>query len=544
MRTTRTTKLLAERGDALYIRRPRWSLWAMGATAVILSSGVILGWWRLTARGDVAIYSPGHVTSAHAMWDTNCAVCHAGDGHGGFLRRVSDDACLQCHSEVATVHNPHQSTMVRQVSLNDGSQAMVSSQCATCHIEHRGYKALIASAADTCVRCHRDVSMFTKGTPEIDSKVTRFAVGSHPGFGRSVFVATTGKAAQSTGQDPTPLIFSHSDHLSNPRLKPRPGESEKCTVCHELAEPGPGIRPDQRYMKPVSYEKHCKDCHRMELVAGTNTPIPHVSMDDLRPLLITYADSPRHFRDVLAAMKPQERQDALLKKIPARDAFHRATTVQLAPDDWVTEQAKGFWAAIGKWYDDQGDQLHGMDAVKAEIQRAQNNVEELNKGKPWAGVVPTVPLIPEVLEFYVTHPKDKNDQKCGLCHKLSENAALPATTSPAKAPSTIHFDTVRTGITSAPRRWYVNSVFSHSVHSFVDGTQQPPRPTKCTVCHAKAESSDAMTDILLPGIDTCVKCHHSPDETGHGAETNCLSCHPFYHDRNARHAPAEQMIWV
>jgi hypothetical protein len=273
-------------------------------------------------------------------------------------------------------------------------------------------------------------------------------------------------------------------------------------------------------------------------------------MDIIRPLLGGYADRDGYFRALLAAMPPDQQKTALVQTIvktgPAPTYKKTTTTVTITADQWVAKQTKPFWDAIKKWYTDDSNQLPGLDEIKTALGAQTEFPAELKNAK--------------TLEFYITHSKDKNDNKCGLCHKLSddapalaslrENAGPPMAAAtvmgyqtrpaPTTAPSPAQFDTLPTGITSAPRRWYVNSVFDHSAHRFDDKSQ---RAMSCLECHAKAMSSEQMSDVLLPEIDNCVKCHHAADKTGPGAVDSCLACHPFYHDRSMQSGtPLSAMI--
>lgn len=63
--------------------------------------------------------------------------------------------------------------------------------------------------------------------------------------------------------------------------------------------------------------------------------------------------------------------------------------------------------------------------------------------------------------------------------------------------------------------WMPHANFNHERHQSV----------ACTECHA-ALTSRETSDILLPGIATCEKCHHSGKD---GAEARCFECHT-YHD--------------
>jgi hypothetical protein len=65
-------------------------------------------------------------------------------------------------------------------------------------------------------------------------------------------------------------------------------------------------------------------------------------------------------------------------------------------------------------------------------------------------------------------------------------------------------------------RWFSHAIFSHEEHRFL----------KCLECHAGAAKSQETSDILLPGIQTCERCHHAGQEA---AESRCFECHT-YHD--------------
>jgi len=548
MRPTRTAKSAASRVDETYVQRRRSPLILL---LTLLALAVSIAWWALhQTRGNAAIYSPGHVASVHMAWDNNCAECHDGDGRGGFTKHVSDSACLKCHKDVATVHSPHQSTMVQTISMAGGSHAFLSAHCAECHVDHRGHETLLARNDSTCLQCHRDVTKFTKGTPKIQVKVTAFALDAHPNFGRALIPKSGGTTGPTAMMDSTPLIFNHKSHLEKADIK-----SRGCTGCHEPPAPagqGVGVGNDQRYMQPVSFEKHCASCHPMEAVAGTNTRIPHVAMDLVRPLLGAYADAEGHFRQVLAAMTPEQRNAILIEKIPTYGPpplkkKTGTTTIQHTPEEWAAGQAKNFWAAIKKWYLDDSNQLPGLDDVKTALQAGTDFPPELKTA--------------QTLEYFVTHARDKNDNKCGLCHKLSddsaavkflqENAGPPmtretilayrsgkvagaaaSTTAPTTSttrPAASPINTLPTGIGSTPRRWFVNSVFDHSAHRFDYKTQTA---MSCDMCHANGSTSEQMSDVLLPtSVASCVACHHAADTTGPGATDSCTSCHPFYHDR-------------
>jgi hypothetical protein len=65
-------------------------------------------------------------------------------------------------------------------------------------------------------------------------------------------------------------------------------------------------------------------------------------------------------------------------------------------------------------------------------------------------------------------------------------------------------------------RWFAHANFNHERHEML----------KCVECHAGALTSQETADILVPGIQTCEKCHHTGAEA---AESRCFECHT-YHD--------------
>src|SRR5262249_20259383 len=87
--------------------------------------------------------------------------------------------------------------------------------------------------------------------------------------------------------------------------------------------------------------------------------------------------------------------------------------------------------------------------------------------------------------------------------------------------------------------WQQHAWFSHKSHSAL----------KCIECHGAVRSStkNGGETPLLPGIDTCVKCHapagNQTATGGGGASTACALCHR-YHNGNqpgeGRGAPARR----
>jgi hypothetical protein len=65
-----------------------------------------------------------------------------------------------------------------------------------------------------------------------------------------------------------------------------------------------------------------------------------------------------------------------------------------------------------------------------------------------------------------------------------------------------------------PLRWLPKGAFPHRQHQNVE----------CTTCH-NAPSSTQTSDILLPPVKTCARCHRSNAVPGEG----CTLCHEYHH---------------
>jgi predicted CXXCH cytochrome family protein len=96
---------------------------------------------------------------------------------------------------------------------------------------------------------------------------------------------------------------------------------------------------------------------------------------------------------------------------------------------------------------------------------------------------------------------------CGECHyyETKEGKLVPEHIKPPKV----------------PQLWYPHAKFSHYAHRAVD----------CSTCHKAAEST-TNTDVLLPGIENCLKCHSArrteKGETFGGVRQDCTTCHRYH----------------
>jgi hypothetical protein len=133
--------------------------------------------------------------------------------------------------------------------------------------------------------------------------------------------------------------------------------------------------------------------------------------------------------------------------------------------------------------------------------------------------------------------------RCALCHRDLHNPA-PALTEtqvtlmPASYTGTSAFATLpQIEPAHQPLKWYKDAVFSHAAH----------QAEECVDCHAAALQSQKGSDLLMPSIATCRRCHDGmsspqgpPVKIGH-AESGCFLCH-VYHGPDQDHLASDHTL--
>lgn len=196
-------------------------------------------------------FMPGGLSSAHARArdpQTNravaddCAACHLP------WRSVSSSKCIDCHPQ-----QPH------------AEHARNEPDCFSCHAEHRGATKLGAISDTTCVACHTNLEQHM-ATPRAQLASLTFANGRYAfediarisGFGPSKHPEF------SYPEDANTLRFNHKLHLAPKGVFNAKGKRIvlQCATCHDVT----GVADP----KPITFEQHCHDCHRL----GFDTRFP------------------------------------------------------------------------------------------------------------------------------------------------------------------------------------------------------------------------------------------------------------------------------
>ena len=541
-----STKVRAKRIALQYFRRlhpfRRWKL------ILSIAAPVLAAVWILIAagRGDQRIYLGGPVSTAHAMFETECRVCHGPGPTPGapvtqatlataaattprkFFLTVSDNACTTCHA------GP------------DHNTKSVTPRCASCHVEHLGREVLAQIADRHCVQCHRSLEPTKPQKTDFHRSVTAFDGQQHPQF--AVTVKDRGRVlldATPPPTDDTPIKLNHLVHLkaglqgidkfveqrgpdgvakvqvqskSDPAAPPRDALKLTCTACHQ---------PDERgqYMKEIVYEKHCAACHELGfegLTAPHENPVivrafVRGSLADLYDqcrALPANADAAQRTRCSDAGIEgsappaARGRRGATAEtEAPAADTPRglrrsggaAAEDPEPPPSDAPRGLRRGGGAAVETPPSDAPRGLRRGGAAEAEAPADTPRGMRRGGAAP-AEAAPAAPKGWVAERTAAAHGLLFGKQVCGSCHTLKGNDPASVEVVPPKIPA----------------RWLPHSRFDHAPH----------RPLACVECHGLATTSEKTTDVLMPKAETCRECHRPRA----GARAGCVECHR-YHDK-------------
>ncbi len=241
------TRLGLERG--LLAQRPL--SWA--AIGVVIAGFLVL---PLLWQPAQTPWNTGDVSRGHAYIEDDCRQCHA-----GFFEPVRNEDCMTCHHDIGR-HSPPDFVM----------PALDDADCATCHLEHRGRDVDLADlGSGFCSDCHVDLAA------QVFSTSLRNASDfgeDHPPFKLAL---VTDPESEPTSVDwseglteASGLAFSHLRHVGK-AVSGRGDRKQflRCGACHEVDAGG-------RYMKPIAFEEHCQDCHRLDFDASAPPDfVPH-----------------------------------------------------------------------------------------------------------------------------------------------------------------------------------------------------------------------------------------------------------------------------
>lgn len=489
MARTRTTKKLAQRIDLNYFKRPtpfkRAKLWLSILLPLLALAWIIF----FFAKQDQRLYSSGHLSEPHAVFEKECSTCHVQTA-SSISASVPDSACLACHDGP-----PHHVDLAKAPG------------CAECHSEHRGRVNLSAASNAACAQCHANPQLL--GPAAKFSQIKSLENG-HPE------ISVLRPIGKTLPADPGTIKLNHALHMKPIRRGPGgPNVQLACGDCHRsagsidqdwkygdaqynkqsreaatkflpLAIPDfkgiPGLSwvntkgldarsPESKRerMAPPAFANACAGCHLLTFDKRFEEGVPHDKPEVIHVFLI------RKFSEYIAA-HPAELREVI---DPSRTLTGKPlppATQFLTPVQWVQQKTAVAEELLWKKTCAQCHSITGANFQDTSIARWKAHDTSENASRT-AGGNSTQPTV----------------------------ASQPL---PAIAESNLTL------------RWLPHAKFSHDAHTGFT----------CEGCHTKAPNSVESSDILIPGIATCQTCHApGPEHT----ESRCFECHT-YHDWSKR----------
>ena len=597
-----TSRELSERVEIDVQKRPNrfrrrtwWlSLWLCIATLAWL------GWKG--AEGDYHIFEGGDVATVHRMFENDCAKCHTewgpldrilGGDFSSHVHSVENKACLNCHAGAR--HYPTQHPETDEPS------------CASCHHDHQGDIDLTRVSDQHCLNCHSDLKVYNQGdfTASVDfvGKISSFEK-HHPEFapvllknsgkeelagilkqwdgqeaasrhgtrqlvewGRKFIATAAGPQEEEAWIDRSGIRFNHTKHLKVTRdgddlvwaidsfRKSADGGTKEhrrfrninqlCAECHQEA-------PDGRYMLPIVYEQHCRTCHGLYYEGGGSDQLPHESpgivmgyLTDRITLAIlnkakesgerdTTKPSPlaqNPGREIPGRRRPLRSSQTKELSSRLRSAMQKAMLALEAADPVPEAERKTVRAGHGV----AGVEARGSCSYCHTVKPSDEKTDELNGG--WRIIGPRYPTeqlsLSRVKQALRTQAEQDNSGETDeeIARRVKELLST----------RNISGDTKDDGYRMIPSRWMPHAQFSHNAHQMMN----------CAECHDGAVQSSQTADILLPSIELCRKCHSStPDQPNGeararhlGARADCVECHTYHdHARDDYTAPLNSVL--
>ncbi len=483
-----TGKQKAARVGPDYLQRAsrlKWWLTGIlgGATVLILVDLAYTGGWRTAA-------SPGPLNTVHATWENDCAACHSafvpsgGDNIVGRLthtQQASDALCKRCHAGPSH-HAGH------EIAAEVGG-------CGTCHHEHRGRNASLVDLSDNvCTTCHANLSAHVVGgkTP-YEPTITRFPV-NHPEF--RLVADERKRPSDGPPVDKGQLSFNHQVHMTA-GLKHGTGDVREWKLRDILNEKE---RERYRVQQPEgkrdncdSVQLSCASCHGLD---GGSFPSPGMPANGAAPpraagdymLPVSYE---RHCQAchplTLGAVLPNVELPHRLQPADVHRLLWGACAEQAVRNPARRERLDALPPLPGRGLTEEEEK------ARAEIDNRVSNAERFLYQED-----------AKKLSRFVFEGKTA----CGLCHSFEP---------PAERGERPQIRPV-----AVPDLWFEHARFDHRSH----------RAVECLECHADAVTSKTNTDLLLPGVAVCQKCHAPRGEDKGqkvgGARWGCTTCHAYH----------------
>ena len=344
--------------------------------------------------------------------------------------------------------------------------------CSSCHLEHKGAVRMAVTKDAACGQCHSDLHV-KSGEMHYDPHVTGLD-NKHPQF----------PPLRQGYKDPGTINLNHHAHMQ------------------------PTVRGPNGQV-----QMQCSDCHRP---TGTNQPWPY-SLAVVQPV------SPKPV--VLPAAETQQQNECECSAPKFTETF---AGPYMAPIKYVNQCAACHTLQFDPLIADPAP--HG-DAAKTRI-FVEEKIKQLVKDRPELIHQPITTGYKEQMEAtrnflrptrdYLTLPTQPTTPQNWVQQRieLAERLLWKKDCKVCHEQTTGEPDTIPTSVKAViPARWLPNADFDHQAH----------RMMTCESCHSHISESKLTSDVNLPGIETCRRCHKEQGAMKHAAVGRCYECHS-YHD--------------
>lgn len=488
----------------------RGRLFAAGGISAIIVAIPFLADAFFGSAGSV---SRGPLSESHALFGKDCQTCHTPG------ESVPDAKCRVCHEKAGDPmgsYSYEKHYLYRSTEFDRSSPASQEVSCATCHVEHRGAQASLQRVSDArCQSCH-DVSDFAKGHPEFD-----FAAEHIP--------------------DPSNLKNPHVLHVKEIVEKEELGDIEAaCVKCHEP-------QPDGRHFQPISFDRHCDECHLTQTTATPWLPVASPN-DPVKPGVLTLDAIRRDPAGIAAGAgywDPNEFRESG-GQLQKRPLYHA--------DPWVLynldrlRQRLYPTAALAELLRSSADPPPGASPGilhQEAIATLRSRIQAL-RGEPSRDVQDELRYLEELLEVVETRledpyaPVDESrfdvsvadrspDVESGAISEAAFTAVIDSLTSACQECHVVERATIKR--VQKDQRTLNRAEFDHRAH-FIHA--------QCLDCHtvipvkdwfsAEDDPPDSLDNASiqnLPSIANCRSCHQKG-----GSPERCTTCHLFHPDRS------------
>jgi hypothetical protein len=491
----------------LRLRRLLWVLAIIATAGFLLAAGftdrsATPHSWSIVPR---RIASKGPVAEPHAMWDANCDACHKDFSSINSTRwapsllggsTAESSKCKNCHA--GPVHH-----------ISQKSEEVPA--CAECHRDHRGRDASLLDVDNsTCTACHQNLpghrtdaaqSVIVARGERKGEAVSEFHKDHHPDLSDSWKL----KSAK-----PERIKFNHKRHLTpGMPLQEDVGKDRAKFTYGDLSTADRiryGGADEKQKGEPVKLE--CASCHQPEPDEHTWST-DHRVADTGAPLPSGLYMAPIVYENHCAACHTLQFEE----KRPEKFARHGITLKET-----INDLTQLYMSDVPK---------DNPDLLRQFVPPRPMPGRPLTQPKLDLGHTVDDKVVRAAKLLFGTTAEDKALQGtlpqgrrgCVECHNLTPSAGPIVDLSSLAA-----LEIERPLMTPV---WQQHAIFNHRYH----------RALACAECHAGADTSIKNGDqALLPGIETCVKCH-APASGWFGAgpgrvSTACVECHRYHNGDN------------